>query len=217
MKNELTYELVYDFNLEIMDLILKKPELTDSQKRSLIKSFYSDPDGYPLKDQGYREHGSVICTADGLLSISRILKEEKFEDVLETYREFRRIPVVFFPKEDGGINQSRGKKESNLGDKIDLTLNDLKRYCEYREGCRLQSVYELPKTQAWIKSFNYSFGGIVDWMGLKGIFTDENYAVFDLEKDDGSTLNINTKYQSEWSWSKKYYQHIKDKIRLFMI
>ena len=204
--NDLTYDLAYDFELEVMEAILQK-DLSDNQKRSLIRQFYCDPDGWPGKGQKMR--GDIVCTADGHLSILRILEMEDLEDVPEVYREYRRSPLIFFPREKDGINPSRAKI---FGDKIDLTLNDIRRYCLYREG-KLKAAYEQPKTKKWFESFNYDFEGIMSWMRVKDLFIAKDGAVYDIEKADGSILDPRADYSSSWAWSKDYYEHIKDIIK----
>ena len=206
--NDLTYDLVYNFELEVMETILKK-DLSDDQKRSLIRHFYCDPDSYPGK--GRKMRGDILCTADGLLSIKRILEMEKLEDVVGVYRKYRKTPLIFFPSQQGSINQSRA---TVFGDKIDLTLNDLRRYCIYREG-KLKDAYELPKTKKWLESFDYNFGAILDWMGIKDLFINQDGAVYDIEKSDGSVLDPQVEYQGGWVWSKDYYEHIKDIIKKY--
>jgi len=55
---------------------------------------------------------------------------------------------------------------------------------------------------------------LVDWLGVRGSFVNENNEVFDLEKGEDSIL---TDYHSEidWQWSDSYFEHVKSAINRF--
>ena len=93
------------------------------------------------------------------------------------------------------------------------TLFDLKRKFA-GNICRLDEAYNLPKTNAWLKNIG-SFEKLVEIYKIKGIFVNENYEVFDLEKGNGSLI---TDYCDEysWTWSERYYNQLKSKIDLYM-
>ncbi len=149
-------------------------------------------------------HGGIRCTSDGLLSLKRICEMEEPEDILQTYKTYRKKPIFFFPAELGGINIARN---SVFGDKIDLTLLDIRQY--YAGGafeCKLQKTYQRPKTAAWLKSFE-SFENLIDWYGIKGIFTDQKYNVYDIE-----SLALEPSTHSSKEWSRDYYENLKKLI-----
>ena len=110
-----------------------------------------------------------------------------------------------------------------LEDRIDHTLFDLKRYCEGEEDCKLKIAFEGSKTKKWIDSFGKKFNKIVESMGIVGIFVNENYEVYDLEKCDNTLLAElqdnylnprNKGYLS--SWTERYYKNVKNKIDDFL-
>ncbi len=172
----------------------------------MVNAFYLDPDGFEI-----RKIGGIDCSADGLLSIKRIYRKYGMsEETIYEYEKYRRIPIFFFPQEMNGINMSRA---SVFGDKIDYTLFDLKRKFA-GNICRLDEAYNLPKTNAWLKNIG-SFEKLVEIYKIKGIFVNENYEVFDLEKGNGSLI---TDYCDEysWTWSERYYNQLKSKIDLYM-
>ena len=105
---------------------------------------------------------------------------------------------------------------------LDHTLFDLKRFCEGATDCRLIRAYQQPQTKAWLEYFQYNFQKIVNWLKIDGIFVNENYEIYDLEKNDRSTL---TELKSHYvsfndaaylsSWSLTYYENVKGKISEF--
>ena len=58
------------------------------------------------------------------------------------------------------------------------------------------------------------FENIVDFFGIKGIFVDNDYNVYDLSSYDRKTLE---KYQNRYSydWTVPYYNNLKIKIEEF--
>lgn len=182
------------------ELVLRNLLFSEYRKRNL------DPDGKAI-----RFAYNVKCTADGLLSIWRICNlEQNVEDIVPTYKRYRRVPIFFFPCERGGINTSRAKV---FGDRIDHTLYDLKIYFSgKRESCRLLSAYNRPKAKVWLDGMK-SFENIVDWWGVKGIFTDENYNVYDLEIGKEQVISEACGVtDSQVQWSPEYYTNLKKKI-----
>lgn len=210
-KNEDKYKFIYETMVTVINDFIKgyaeeSKCIDDLLKWRMLYSMYIDPDSYSV-----REHGGIECTADGLLSIRRIYNKFGLSfELVEEYKKYRRTPIFHFPSEKGGINTSRAKI---FGDRIDHTLFDLKMYCnpEMRQSCRLISAYNQPKTFAWIESFDYDFKKIVEWFGIKGVFVDDNYEVFDLEYNDGEPIKkLAEKYK--WDWSDNYYNNLKIKI-----
>ncbi|MDD6489947.1 MAG: hypothetical protein PUG48_09065 [Clostridia bacterium] len=203
------YDFVYNKNVEVMSDFIngyaeKAKCVDDHIKWLMLYSIYLDPDNSSIVS-----HGGIECTADGLLSLTRMYNKFGVSLALvEEYRKYRKTPIIHFPRESGGINMSRS---SVFGDRIDHTLYDLKRLCDGKNDCKLKSAYSLPKTSQWLQSFDYDFSQIVEWLGIYGIFVNENYEVFDLEKDDGSTIHEYCK-QYNWAWSEQYYEHLKAKI-----
>ena len=139
--------------------------------------------------------------------MQRICRLEPEEDsIIETYRRYRKDPIFCFPSVPGGINSTRA---SILGDKIDWTLWDLKKYySDQREECLLLPAYRRSKTSQWQDAMG-SFENIVEWFCIKGIFTDDNRNVYDLE--NGGILSGGPNRLSK-EWSQEYYQCVKDKI-----
>ena len=205
------YERAYYKAIIEMKHLCEANKNVDGYRRNQLWKDYQakglDPDGKAIRDCA-----GVKCTADGLLSIYRICKMEPDENnIVNAYERYRKTPIFNFPCEQGGINQTRA---SVFGDKIDWTLQDLKKF--YSGGgvdCLLSSAYMRPKTASWLAGME-SFEKLVDWYGIKGIFTDETYNVYDLE--NGTTFDNNADAQvvnKEWSF--RYYQNLKDKIDLW--
>ncbi len=177
----------------------------------ILKSFYLDPDGFANK-----KVKDIVCNADGLISIDSFYYHEGLtENLVNSFKVYREKPIIFFPSERGGINSS---KVGAFKDRIDSTLFDIKKYYEAssideKKECKLYTAYSLPKTKQWLDEME-SFEKIIEWLGIRGIFTNEEYEVFDLEKNDGSII---TNYRKSYSkeWSDEYYKAMQRKIEIF--
>lgn len=203
------YEDVYEKNIEVMQDFIeyanKSQSVDEYSKWLMLRSFYIDPD---RKSIIYDDQG-VACSADGLISLRRIYNMCGLnQNLVEEYKEYRKAPIFHFPKETNGINMSRA---SVFGDRIDHTLYDIKRKCEGEKNCRLKLAYNLPKTKSWLECFKYNFERIVEWLKVGGIFVDENYNIYDLEKND-NTIIINYQEDYKREWTDSYYSNIKAKI-----
>lgn len=217
LKGIKTYTDCYNYDIETMTEFVNQcwnNYEKNEEIKKMIYSFYIDPDGYDEKTES-----GVICSADGLLSFNRIYDHEKdFKDFIDTYKRYREIPIFFFPRERGGINTTRSRV---FGDRIDHTLFDIKNYFEGREykmdclnkkGSFTHKFMEGFKGKEKFKG-KKGFPAFVEWLGIKGIFTDKSCNVFDIEKDDDSILKeYSPSY--EWNWSDNYYNNIKKKINL---
>ena len=72
----------------------------------------------------------------------------------------------------------------------------------------------MPKTAIWLAEVG-SFENLVTIYGIKGVFVNDDYEVYDLEKGNGSTLTTYCdKYT--WDWSDSYYDNLKKKIDEFI-
>lgn len=203
------YRDIFEFDIVMMNEVIRKYGI-GNEAWKLFYEFYKDPDGYAINEKGLRTRAGIECTVDGLLSVNRIYKHEGFnKQFIDSFIIYREVPIIFFPRERGGINTSRFSK---FGDRIDHTLYDLKQYYEKNE-CKLEASYKLPKTQLWLKSFN-NFGEMVRWMHIDGIFVDKNDNVFDLEKNN-ETIILDYCKQYDRSWSNTYYNNVKEKIKEF--
>ena len=197
-----TYSDVHQFNVSVMGDL--KNSFADSAQIKdndilweMICAFYLDPDSQAIK-----KLKGIDCSADGLLSIKRIYqKYELLDETIQEYEKYRILPIFFFPQEKNGINMSRA---SVFGDKIDHTLFDIKNYYLGNiDNCKLANAYKLPKTSKWLKDIE-SFKNLIEWYGIKGIFVDENYDVYDLDIGDKSIItDYCDKYS--WQWSDTYY------------
>lgn len=213
----LLYSDIYKLNINQAEAIIEMyggGELSWERFRAI----YVDPDSFWIDKNGYKKRGDIICTADALLSAWRIYNHEGFNGrFIEAYEQYRKEPIFFFPREQGGINQSRA---AFFGDRIDHFLFDLKRYCSGEES-KLESVYQKEKTKKWLESFGKvngrpNFSEIADWYKIVGVFVNDDYEVFDLEKDDESVIsNYCDEYISDWT--DQYYNNLKIKIDMFMI
>lgn len=214
----LSYKDVFELDIKLWNWL---EENNSNEKRwENFYAFYEDPDGYPGADGKFKYVEDIKCTADGLLSIKRIKHFEGISnEFINTFRCYRKTPIIFFPCEKNGINELRARL---LEDRIDHTLLDLKNYCEGKTDCILEAAYKLPETQKWLKYFEYDFGKIANWLGIIDIFVERNsFEVYDLEKNDGSKL-IKLKEKPDYigvrnseylsAWSSEYYCNIKKKI-----
>ena len=202
------YDEVYKMNINRASLLVKKYE-KENVGWALFKSKYKDPDGFKINESGYVCRAGVDCTADALLSACRMYNHEGFnEEFIKTYAKYRKEPIFFFPREQGGINQSRA---AFFGDRIDHFLFDIKRYCSGEES-KLESVYQKEKTKTWLESFSRvnqrpDFGELVKWFKIDGIF--------DLETMDGSIIeNYSSFYPKKWSTD--YYKNLKKKLDIYI-
>ena len=199
------YNYMYSESLERLDKFIKEhKDIDDIDFDKWHEWSYIDPDGYSV-----RVRNKVACTADGLISIKRMYKKYKAtSELVKEYKEYRKTPILHFPSEYNGINRTRARV---FGDRPDHTLYDLKMYFEGSKDCRLGSAYKLPLTAKWLGSFK-NFSDLTEWLGIKGIFTDENNEVFDLEYNDGTIIKgYAEKY--DWKWSDAYYENLKKKIK----
>ena len=214
----LLYSDIYNQNIVWAERIIDKYGAGESSWKR-FRAIYVDPDSFWIDKNGYIKKGDIICTADALLSAWRIYNHEGFnKNFIEAYEQYRKEPIFFFPREQGGINQSRA---AFFGDRIDHFLFDLKQYCEGSENSKLKDVYQKDKTKEWLESFGKvngrpNFSEIADWYQIVGVFVNADYEVFDLEKDDESVISkYCDNYTSEWT--DKYYDNLKIKIDMFMI
>lgn len=198
--------------ISIIFLQYYKQECEESVRNKICHTYWNkhlDPD----KEAICYKYG-IKCTADGLHSIKRICDlEENIENIIPAYKYFRSFPIFFFPSERGGINPTRALV---FGDRIDHTLFDLKLYfSSEQESCHLLKTYKRKKTKYWLDNMK-SFENIIDWWNIKGIFTDENYMVYDLEYIDNTLIKKHLpaeKYKEQWSTN--YYNNLKNKIHQY--
>jgi hypothetical protein len=215
--SKMSYEDVHRLSSDVLrDLFNKFAKEVDFNYIELfwkmIYSFYIDPDS-----NGLRELNGVQCTADGLFSIRRIYKKYGIDiQTVEEYAIYRKIPIFFFPQEKNGINSRRNFV---FGDRIDYTLYDIKLYLdakteEERNQCKLISTYKMPKTKIWLEKLG-SFKNLVDWYGIEGIFVNDNYDVYDIERGNGKVILAHLdKY--DWDWSENYYSNLKEYVDRFV-
>ena len=212
--SDMSYHEVYENNIHIMNdfmnLFWNEMSPKDEKKAfKMIKSFYIDPD-----DMAIKTIDNVKCTADGLISLNRLYAHEGLNDeMIRAYEIYRKTPIFFFPSEKGGINTTRA---AVFNDRIDYTLYDIKRYLEFETEssiCKMIKAYKLPGTEHWLREMG-DLKSIADWLGIKGIFVNEDYEVYDIEKGDGSVIKgYNDVYPR--TWSDDYYNNLKKKIELF--
>ena len=212
----LLYSDIYKLNINQAETIIEQYGGGESSWER-FRAIYVDPDSFCIDENGYKKRGDIICTADALLSAWRIYNHEGFNrKFINAYKKYRKEPIFFFPREKGGINQSRA---AFFGDRIDHFLFDLKQYCSGKHS-KLESVYQKEKTKKWLESFNQvnrrpDFGELVKWFRIDGIFVNENLEVFDLERKDGSIIE---QYSQTYSrkWSKGYYKNLKKKLNIYI-
>ena len=209
---KMSYNEVYENNIRIMRDFLRlywneAPPKAKKQAFAMLESFYIDPD-----DAAIKTIGDIKCTADGLISLKRLYTHEGLNDeMVQAYEMYRKKPIIFFPSEQGGINQTRSKI---FCDRIDCTLYDIKNYFGFEaDSCKMKNAYKLPNTERWLHEMG-DFKGVVNWFGIKGVFVNEDYEVYDIEKGDGSII---TNYLDKYlrTWSDSYYNNLKKKIELF--
>ena len=205
----MNYSDKFNSTIEQMNQFYNTYGKEENFKEQLIKYYIEkklDPDGF-----AYRNVNETKCTADGLLSIRRICHFEKTSDIISVYEKYRKYPIFYFPQENGGINTTRS---TVFGDRIDHTLYDIKNYYDKNsaENCRMKKAFNRKRTKKWLA--NKTFENIVDFFGIKGIFVDNNYNVYDLSSYDRKTLK---KYQNRYSydWTEQYYNNLKMKIEEF--
>lgn len=215
--NKKSYEEIHHMSTEVMkDLMLDFAYAKQFKDECIfwrmLYAVYLDPDA-----NAFKQYHGITCTADGLFSIRRIYRKYGIKlDTIYEYERYRSVPVFFFPKEKNGINITRARV---LGDRIDYTLYDLKKYFEAeeeseKEKCKLFSAYRMPKTRAWLNAIG-SFERLIDWYGIKNIFTDKNYEVYDIEKGQEAVIR---EYLDEykWEWSDRYYENLQNYADQFM-
>ncbi len=215
----MNYKDIFEYDIKLFEFITTEYGYNDNAWKLFYNS-YIDPDGY--SGVGVKTVNNTKLTSDGLLSVKRIKAMEggfnnKF---IESFKKYREIPIIYFPSETGGINVLRASK---LEDRIDHTLLDIKHYLEAPDPnqCILIDAYERSKTKKWLASYKKNFNKLVDDMGIKGIFVNEYYEVYDLEGSEGSILE-ELKNEKDYvkprskeyisKWSKQYYDNIKEKI-----
>ena len=209
---KMTYQEIYKRNLvvisDFIDLYLVgNRKITKKLAWRMLHSIYVDPDTAAVQ----MLH-DVRCIADGIISIKRIFSYEGINiHLIEDYEKYRKNPIIFFPAEKNGINMLRA---SVFGDRIDYTLYDIKEYFKGSNVCKLQSAYNLPLTASWLSKYD-KFEDLIDEFGLKGVFTNENYEIYDLERYDDSVIEGYEK-SSLWKWTEQYYNNLKNKMEIYM-
>ena len=206
----MNYSDKFNSTIEQMNQFYNTYGKEENFKEQLIKYYIDkklDPDSFAS-----RYENNIKCTADGLLSIRRICHFEKTSDIISVYEKYREYPIFYFPQESGGINTTRS---TVFGDRIDHTLYDIKNYYDKNsaENCRMKKAFNRKLTKKWLDNMK-KFENIVDFFGIKGIFVDNNYNVYDLSSYDRKTLK---KYQNRYSydWTEQYYNNLKMKIEEF--
>ena len=176
------------------------------------------------------------CSADGMHSIWRIScgmhTESKYyensTDIIDVYEHYRKVPIFFFPRKGGGINQTRAKRET-FKDRIDLFLFYLKEYFEnhledglyIEENLRMIECFNIRENREWIEDleklsidtkyrngFEYLMDEIYD---VRGIFVDNDYNVLNIETGEPIT-NANWDDYKTNGWTRLYYENLKVKI-----
>lgn len=215
--SKMTYEEIHQIETDLMRNLIcefeNKAEIKDkSIIYEMIHAFYVDPDG-----KGTKPMGNVLCSADGLFSVNRIFRKfEKGEEVVAEYDHYRKKTIFFFPREKNGINPTRCLV---FGDRIDHTLYDLK-MCFNKmkeksniEDCKLSSAYKRPKTREWLENIG-SFENLVNEYSIMGVFVNENYEVYDIDRGSGELISKYDKSYS-WQWSDTYYDNLKALVDKF--
>lgn len=200
-------------NIELIKSCNEKNEILRILKRR-------DPDS-----KAVRTEFNIKCTADGLLSINDICKfESSVPEIINTYEKYRKVPIIFFPSERGGINSARS---GAYGRRIDYALFDIKMYFEekQREYCKLKKTFEartgkkgnvLNKTNTWVKTGNMdSFEKMIDWWDVKGIFTDDEYNVYDISSKDHKTITDFSQIRSKGDEELDFYNNLKKCIEVW--
>ena len=214
-----TYEEIHQIETDLMrNLIYEFENRVDIKDKNIIyemiHAFYVDPDG-----NGISNERNVLCGcgADGLFSVNRIFRKfERGEEAVAEYERYRKKPIFYFPREKNGINPTRCLV---FGDRIDHTLYDLKMCLNRIEeksdirDCKLYSAYKRPKTSKWLKDIG-SFEKLVEAYGIEGIFVNENYEVYDIERGNGEPISKYDKSYS-WQWSDTYYDNLKALVDKF--
>lgn len=229
-----TYEEVYQENIiKLEELKNNCSSIKCDNDFFMWKSEnYKDPDGYVIR---YDNLYNIPCTCDGLISLRRMSyfasRTNYVENILDEYKTLRKYPIIYFPSEEGGINQSRADYKK-FSDFIDYTLYDIKRFYEllnninkdeitvkevldYNETLKQKIVlieaYTLEKTFTFLTSFS-SFKDFIDWEfknndSLIGLFVNKNYDVYDIE-----TGNVIKDYKKHYTWNDDYYNNLKKQI-----
>ncbi len=78
----------------------------------------------------------------------------------------------------------------------------------------MKNAFKLHNTALFLNTFE-SFAELVDWLGVRGSFVNEQDEVFDLENGNASILT-NYHPESDWKWSDNYYKHVKSAIDKYM-
>ncbi len=214
MREYTRYNKAYLRTVEkITDLYSQIQTESEELVRSILFNKYRDG-GWDPDGKAVRYEFGVKCTADGLHSMWRITNMEKnVEQIVPVYARYRRVPIFFFPSEYGGINPTRFK---TFGDRIDHTLFDLKMYFTNKEKCVMMNAYSRPDTKIWLEGMQ-SFERLIDWLGVKGIFTDDFYNVYDLEHEDNRIIKeYRTLQEYQESWSDAYYENLKSRIDIYV-
>jgi len=215
--SSLSYHDVYLLNLKVLNdfyYLYYKENNIDNEKMAklMIHSFYIDPDSKAIKN-----YNDIECTADALISINRIMYHQGIsENMLIDYRKYIESPILYFPRESGGINTTRYVV---FGDRIDHALFDIKCYFDNIGAsnvpkCKMMNAYNLPKTHTWLTEIG-SFHHFISIYNLSGSFVNDHDDIFDIEKGNHSTI---CDFQGKYShlWSDGYYLHLKDILSNFL-
>lgn len=206
------FEDAYRKNVEVMSDFFKlyydkSKYCTEENGKHMLEIIYIDTDKKSVK-----KINDIECYGDAIVSLKRLFEQSPFDSQLvEVYKVVRKKEIFNFPSEIGGIN---GTRNSVFGDRIDCTLFDMKCYCETKKG-RMIKAYKRKMTNKWFdECFSFSFEKIVKWFGIEGIFVNDNYDVYDLEKGNKETLK-KLEVDYSWKWSNDYFKNVVSKIKCF--
>lgn len=210
-----TYEEIHQIDTEFMrDLICEFANKVDEViVYKMILACYIDPDCNAKKTIE-----NIQCSADALFSVKRIFNRYGIsEEAVTEYEYYRKKPIFFFPIEKNGINMAR---YSVFGDRIDYTLYDLKMYFKNKEkgdikDCKLFSAYKRRRTKKWLDKIE-SFSNLVKEYSIEGVFVNENFEVYDIEKGNGEIIS---NYAESYSrqWSNRYYDNLRKLVDKYFL
>jgi hypothetical protein len=189
--------------------------------KNLIEVIYTDPDLYDknLKDRASKltDRFSVEFGPDGICGwkiLFDIYDGNASAEWLEKYKIIRQseIGTLFWPCQKTGGETINVQRNRLFGDRIDLTLYDIKRYIEKKET--LMS-FENEDTKNFLEGYrkNGGFKRFVEDLNLKMFVDDKNYEVYDLSENNYKEKpSIDDEKCNKFEWSNRYKSEKKKTI-----